>query len=160
MIQRSLGSPLRHTLLALLTLGAIHQTAPWPGMQAALHAFLVIGIAPEFRSQLIGVLWAAAAGWVMEGSLRMYPHMGGTPLANMIVCLLVGWTLMQWPPQSAKPYWVRLGAFAVLHMLLAHGLVFVAAGSHAWGSGPLWTVLLVPFWATAAFRLYVPHYRE
>lgn len=160
MNQRPAGSPLRHVLSAVLTLGAIHQTAPWPGLQAVLHAFLVIGLAPEFRSSLVGVLWAAAAGWVLEGSLRLYPHLGGTALANMIVCLLMSWTLRQWPPRSAKPYWVRLAAFAVLHLLLVHSLVFFAAGSHAWGSGPLWTLLLVPLWATVSFKLYVPHYRE
>ncbi len=160
MNQRPVGSPLRHVLVAVLTLGAIHQTAPWPGLQAVLHAFLVIGLAPMFRSSLVGVLWAAAAGWVLEGSLRLYPHLGGTALANMIVCLLMGWTLRQWPPRSAKPYWGRLAAFAVLHILLVHGLVFFAAGSHVWGTGPLWTLLLVPLWATASFRLYVPHYRE
>ncbi len=160
MNQRIAASPLRHALLAMLSLGAIHQTAPWPGIQAVLHAFLVLGLAPEFRSSLVGVLWAAAAGWVLEGSLRLYPHLGGTALANMIVCLLVGWTLRQWPPRAVRAYWARLGAFAVLHIVLVHGMVFFAAGSHAWGTGPIWTLLLIPAWATAAFKFYVPHYRE
>jgi hypothetical protein len=124
------------------------------------HAFLVLGLAPEFRSTLTGALWAAAAGWVLEGSLRMYPHMGGTALANMIVCLLVAWTLLQWPPRSSRLYWARMAAFAVLHLLLVHGMVLLAAGTHAWGTGPLWTLFLVPLWATVAFKLYLPHYRE
>lgn len=160
MSQRPASTSLRHVLVAVLTLGAVHQTAPWPGLQAVFHAFLVIGLAPEFRSPLVGVLWAAAAGWVLEGSLRMYPRMGGTALANMVVCLLVAWTLVQWPPRDSKPYWARLGAFAVLHLLLVHGMVLIAAGSHAWGTGPIWTLLLVPAWATLAFKLYLPHYRE
>ena len=147
-------------LLALLSLGVVHQTAVWPGLQAVIHAFLDLGLAPEFRSPLIGVFWAAAAGWVLEGSLRMYPHMGGTALANMLVCLLVAWTLIQWPPRSSRHYWARMGAFAVLHILLVRGLVFLAAGAHVWGTGPVWTLLLVPLWASVSFKLYLPHYRE
>jgi hypothetical protein len=150
----------RHLLSAILVLGAIHQTAAWPGVQAVFHALLVIGLAPEFRSPLVAALWAAAAGWVMEGSLRMYPHLGGTALANIVVCLLVAWTLIQWPPRASRPFWARLGAFAVLHMLLVHWMVLIAAGSHAWGTGPIWTLLTVPLWAAVAFKLYLPHYRE
>ncbi len=160
MIERSPSTSLRHVLLSLLTLGAVHQTAAWPGVQAAFHAFLVLGLAPEFRSSLVGALWAAAAGWVLEGTLRMYPHMGGTALANMLLCLAVAWTLAQWPPRSSRAYWARLGAFAAVHLLLVHGLVLLAAGSHGWGSGPLWTLLSVPLWASIAFKLYRPHYRE
>jgi len=160
MIHHPASSSLRHILVAVLSLGAIHQTAAWPGVQAVCHAFLVLGVAPEFRSPLFGALWAGAAGWVLEGSLRMYPHLGGTALANMLVCLAVAWTLIQWPPRSTQLYWVRMGAFAVLHLLLVHGLVSFAAGAHTWGSGPLWTLVLVPLWATVAFKLYLPHYRE
>jgi hypothetical protein len=159
MIHRPVSASIRHFLLAFLSLGAIHQTAAWPGIQSVCHVFLVLGLAPEFRSPFVGALWAAAAGWVLEGSLRMYPHMGGTALANMIVCLLVAWTLIQWPPLSVKPYWARLGAFAVLHLFLVHGAVLLAAGAHIWGSGPIWTLLLLPVWATVAFKLYRPHYR-
>lgn len=160
MIQYSASTALRRFLLAFVCLGAIHQTAPWPGIQAVFHVLLVLGLAPEFRSPLVGTLWAAAAGWVLEGSLRMYPHMGGTALANMIVCLLVAWTLIQWPPRSVKPYWARMGAFAVLHLLLVHGAVLLAAGSHKLGPGPAWTLLSLPLWGTVAFKLYHPHPRE
>lgn len=160
MIGRSASSSIRQVLVAVLSLGMVHQTAAWPGAQAVIHAFLVLGLAPEFRSPLIGACWAAVAGWVLEGSLRMYPHMGGTALANMIVCLLVAWTLIQWPPRSTKPYWARMGAFAVLHILLVRWMVLLAAGSHDWGTGPIWTLLLIPVWATVAFKLYLPHYRD
>ena len=160
MIQRSASFSLQRVFLAVLCLGAIHQTAPWPGIQAVFHVLLALGLAPEFRSPLGGALWAAAAGWVMEGSLRMYPHMGGTALANMIVCLLMTWTLSHWPPLSLRHYWIRLGAFAVVHLLLVHGAVLLAAGSHGWGTGPAWTLLLLPLWGTLAFRLYLPHHRD
>lgn len=160
MIRRPRSVSLRHVLVAVLSLGAIHQTAAWPGVQAVFHAFLVLGLAPEFRSPLIGALWASAAGWVLEGSLRMYPHMGGTALANMIVCLLAAWTLTQWPPSSPKPYWVRMGAFTVVHILLVRGMVLLAAGAYVWGSGPIWTLVLVPLWASVSFKLYLPHHRE
>lgn len=159
MIQRPASASFRHVVVAILGLGAVLQTAAWPGVQAVFHTFLVLGLAPEFRSPLIGALWAAAAGWVLEGSLRMYPHLGGTALANMIVCLLAAWTLVQWPPRSSKPYWARMGAFAVLHILLIRGLVLFAAGAYTWGSGPIWTLLLVPLWASVAFKFYFPHHR-
>lgn len=160
MSPRAASPSFRHTIVAILALGAVHQTAAWPGVQAVFHAFLVVGLAPDFRSPLVAALWAAAAGWVLEGSLRMYPHMGGTALANMIVSLLAMWTLTQWPPRDLKPYWVRMAAFALLHLLLVHALVRFAAGSHVWGTGPIWTLVLVPLWGTLAFRLHVPHYRD
>jgi len=53
-----------------------------------------------------------------------------------------------------------MAAFAVLHILLVHLAVRIAAGPHAWGTGPVWTLVLVPVWATAAFKLYRPHYRK
>ena len=150
----------RQLLLALLSLGAIHQTAVWPGVQAVFHVFLVLAVAPEFHSPLVGALWAAAGGWVLEGTLRMYPHMGGTALANMIVCLLAGWSLVQWPPSSSRHYWIRLGAFTVLHYLLVHATVLVAAGVHTWGAEQAWALVLLPLWGTVAFRLHSPHPRE
>jgi len=52
----------RRHLLALVSLGAIQLTAPWPGLQAICHVFLVLGLAPGFPSPFQGMLWAAAAG--------------------------------------------------------------------------------------------------
>ena len=47
------GEPLvRRFILGLLCLGSIHYAAPWPGPQAALNRFLVLGLAPGFSSPL------------------------------------------------------------------------------------------------------------
>lgn len=146
----------RQILISTLTLGGIHICAPWPGPQSVLHVLLVLGLAPDFRSPLTGMLWAAAAGWVLEGSLRLYPHLGGTALANMTMLLIVRWTLMQWPPRARYLYWGRMAILAVFHYLLIYVLVRLAAGSHLWGWGVLWTLFSVPLWATLAFRLHRP----
>jgi hypothetical protein len=146
----------RHMLLAVLSLGCVHVAAPWPGIQTVVHAFLVLGLAPEFRSPLMGMLWAAAAGWILEGSLRIYPHLGGTALANMTICLMIRWTLMQWPPRARNPYWGRMAVMVLLHGLLVHAAVRIAAGSHPWDTGIFWTLLLIPFWGTLTFRMHRP----
>jgi hypothetical protein len=155
------GAPLvRRFLLAILCLGGIHYAAPWPGPQAVLNTFLVLGLAPGFRSPLSGILWAAAGGWVLEGTLRLYPHLGGTAFGNMLACLLAFSLLLRWPPHSLKPYWGRQAALVVLHTLLVHLSVRFAAGPHAWGTGWLWSLLLIPAWATLALRLHPPLHRK
>lgn len=154
-MSRNASAPaLRHGLLAIFSLAGIHLTAPWPGPQAVINAFLVLGLAPEFRSPFMATLWAAGAGWVLEGSLRQYPHLGGTALANMVVCMLVRWTLIQWEPRERNPYWGRMAAFTVFHVLLVYGVVRFTAGPHPWGTGPLWALLCVPLWATVSFRIH------
>ncbi len=147
-------------LVTPLILGAVHFTSPWPIVQAVVHVFLVLGLAPEFRSPLVGVCWAGLAGWVLEGSLRLYPHLGGTALANMIVCLLVTWTLNRWPPRETRFYWGRMAVFTILHTALVHLTVRVAAGPHPWDSGAFWALVLLPVWATLAFKIYRPRFRE
>lgn len=73
-MSRTGGSPvLRHLGVCTLLAGGLFYTAPWPGVQAAFNAALVLGLAPEFRSPLVGLLWSAAAGWILEGTLRVYP---------------------------------------------------------------------------------------
>ena len=150
----------RRHLVAMLGLGAVHFTAPWPGVQSIFHAFLVLGLAPEFPSPVQGMLWAAAAGWVLEGTLRVYPRLGGTPLADMLVCLLANWLLIQWPPHSRNPYWGRCAVLTVLHVLLVNLVVGFAAGPHAWGWGWAWALAAVPLWASVALRLYDPIHRR
>lgn len=155
------GSPtIRHGLVAALCLGAVYHTAPWPWLQAGFHACLVLGLAPEFRSRLVAVLWSAAAGWVLEGTLRMVPHLGGQALANMVATLAVAWSLSQWPPTGARALWLRLAGFSLAHALLGHACVRLAAGPHAWGWGWLTAVLTAPLWGTLAFRLFRPFHRR
>jgi len=148
------------SLLGLLCLGAIHQLSPWPGPQAAFQGFLVLAVASGFESPLVALLWAAAGGWLLEGSLRMYPHMGGTALANMLVCLVAQWHFKQRPPDHRVSYWGQLAAFALGHTLLVHGLVRYAAGPHAWGWGWLWTLVTIPLWGSVSLRLHLPARRR
>ena len=150
----------RRAFITLVTLGGIHFTAPWPGLQGILHVFLVLGLAPGFPTPLQGAFWAAAAGWVLEGTMRVYPHLGGTPLADMLTCLLAYWLLLQWPPHSRKPYWGRQAALVFLHFLLVNLAVRFAAGPHTWGYGWLWSLVTVPLWASLALRLHPPIHRR
>ena len=155
------GTPLvRRFILGLLCLGGIHYCAPWPGPQALLNTFLVLGLAPGFDSPLAGMAWAAAGGWVLEGTLRQYPHLGGTAFGNMLACLLAFSLLLRWPPHALKPYWGRQAVLVIVHALLVHLSVRFAAGPHAWGSGWLWSLFLVPAWATLALRLHPPLHRK
>ena len=151
---------LRRHVIALATLGAIHFAAPWPGLQAILHVFLVLGLAPGFPSPLQGMFWAAWAGWVLEGTMRVYPHLGGTALGDMLTCLLAVWLLLQWPPHSLKPYWGRQAGLVLVHFLLVTACVRVAAGPHAWGLGWVWAMASIPLWATLALRLHPPLHRR
>jgi len=155
------GSPIvRRFILGLLCLGGIHYTAPWPGAQAVLNSFLVLGLAPGFQSPLSGLAWAAAGGWVLEGTLRLYPHLGGTAFGNMLACLLAFSLVLRWPPHSLKPYWGRQAVLVLIHTLLVQLSVSFAAGSHSWGTGWLWSLVLVPAWATVALRLHPPIHRK
>ncbi len=150
----------RRALYALLTLGGIYAAAPWPAVQAVLNAFLVLGLAPEFRSPLMGATVSAGAGWVLEGTLRLYPHLGGTALGNLLATLLAVWTLAQWPPSQRKAFWTRLAVLALAHAVLVHLAVRLACGPHPWGFGGLWTLLTVPLWGTVAFKLHRPVHRR
>jgi hypothetical protein len=154
------GPVLRRHAIALVALAGIHLAAPWPVVQTVFHVFLVLGLAPGFSTPIQGLLWAAAAGWVLEGSLRIYPHMGGTALANMLVALLGYLLLLQWPPHSRNPFWGRMAAQAMVHYLLVNILVRFAAGPHVWGYGWLWAILSIPLWATLALRLQTPIHRR
>jgi len=150
----------RRFLLALLCLGGIHYTAPWPGPQAVLHTFLVLGLGPGFGSALAGMAWSAAGGWVLEGTLKLYPHLGGTAFGDMLACVLAYNLALRWPPHALKPYWGRQAALVVVHTLLVQLSVSFAAGAHTWGTGWLWSLLLIPAWATLALRLHPPLHRK
>lgn len=151
---------LRLGLLAAAALGLTHLLAPWPLLQAPFHAALVLGFASGFHSRLVGVLWASAAGWVLEAGLRLMPQAGGAALANMAVALILSWSLEHWPPAQARSLWLRLAAFAIGHALLTHFIVRLVAGPHAWGWGWLATLVTVPLWGTLAFRAHRPFPRR
>jgi len=155
------GAPqFRRHLIALAALAGIHLTAPWPWIQVIFHVFLVLGLAPGFPTPLQGLLWAASAGWVLEGTMRIYPHLGGTALGNMAACLLAYWLLLQWPPHERKAYWGRQAAMVVIHFFLVNLAVRFAAGSHSWGLAWIPALAAIPLWATLAFKLHPPLHRK
>ena len=156
MIAQSDAPKLRPTLLCFLALGGIWFTAPWPSLQAVFHAALTLGFAPLESIPLMVGLWAVAAGWVAEGTLRMVPHPGGAAWADLTLALAVYFLNRFWPPDRRLIWWARLAGFTLLHALLVHLAVALAAGSHAWGRGWFWALLASPLWAMLAWRLKPP----
>jgi hypothetical protein len=143
----------RQDLLCGLALALVFLCAPFPRLQAVFHVMLVLALAPRIGAPLRTALWAAAGGWALEGALRLYPHMGGTPWADMTVALLAAWMAGRWPVENLKGWLARLAALAVLHTLLVHGAVRLAAGSHPWGSGWAWALASLPLWGWTIWRL-------
>lgn len=147
--------PVGHAVAALLAVGAVFFTAPWPSVQGVFHAFLVLGLAPQSGNLLQACLWSAAAGWVVEGTLRLYPALGGTAWANLTLTAVAFYLLRRWPPDRLWIRWGQLALLAILHGLAVHGAVRLAAGPHLWGSGWLWGVASVPLWGTLVHRFQV-----
>lgn len=147
-------------LLSTFCLICIHYSAPWPGIQSAFNTFLVLGLAPSFNSPLIGVILAATSGWILEGTLKMYPHLGGTAFANILVCLLAFNLLLRLPPHDLRPYWWRQVILVAVHTVIIHMSVRFAAGPHIWGNGWVYSSALIPIWATLAMRVHHPLHRK
>lgn len=147
------GPPLiQHTLATLLTLGGIFFTAPWPSVQGVLHVFLVLGLAPQSGNLFIACLWSAAGGWILEGSLRIYPVLGGTAWANITLTIAAAFLLKRWPAERLWIRWGQLAILAALHGLAVHGAVRMASGPHLWGTGWIWGLASVPLWGTLVHR--------
>lgn len=147
------ANPLLPAILAAIGLILIQLCSAWPLAQGLIHVVVVLGIAPTLRSSLGAVLLAAAAGWILEPSLHLYPRLGGTPLADMTVALALHALRFQWPPDSRNGYLARLGGALVAHTLLVHLCVRLAAGSHVWGWGWLASLLALPLWGVLSLRL-------
>lgn len=152
--------PFRRITLSCLSLSAVWFLAPWSGPQAIVHVLLVLGLASGFRTSLVAALWAASAGWMLEGSLRSYSHLGGTPLADIFACLLAQSLFRRVSTQNPLPFWGRMAALVVCHTILVHFCVSWASGSHAWGTDWLWALLSIPLWGTLVMRLPMPQTRR
>jgi hypothetical protein len=150
---RSPVSTVRQDLLCLLALGMVFLCAPFPRVQAVFHVLLVLALAPRPGSALRTALWAAAGGWALEGTARLYPHLGGTPWADMSVALLAAWVAALWPVESLRGWMLRLAGLALLQTVLVHGAVRLAAGPHPWGSGWAWALGTLPVWSWLLWRL-------
>ena len=146
-------SAARQNLLCAVALGLVFLCAPFPRLQAVVHVLLVVALAPRVGSPLSGVLWAAAAGWALEGSLRLYPHLGGTAWADMTLALAAGGLAGRWPLEGLKGWLARLAGLVLAHTLLVHLAVRLASGPHTWGSGWFWALLSLPLWGWATWRL-------
>jgi hypothetical protein len=146
-------SAARQNLLCAVALGLQFLSAPFPQVQVVLHATLVLALAPRPGAPLPSALWALAAGWALEGSLRLYPHLGGTPWADMTLALLAGWMASRWPLEGLQGWLVRLAGLSVLQVLVVHGAVALAAGPQPWGWGWLWTLLSLPLWGWLTWRV-------
>lgn len=155
MSQQSVGK-LRMGLVATLGLTVMYVLAPWPGPQAVVHSYIVLGLAPELRSYLNCTILAALAGWVLELGLRTYSGMGGTALGNMACAIMLWYSLSISPPERPFTYYLQLVLGVALHTLLVHFCVSAASGIHAWGFGWQWSLVLLPVWGPLAWRLYRP----
>ena len=151
-----LRNPAQRALAAIAAAAGLILLAPWPGAQALLHVALVLGFALDPASPLLTAIWAAAGGWAVEGSLRLYPHNGGTAWADMSVALLACWLLREWPVPSLKGWIGRQALLASLWLLLVHLAVRLAAGPHLWGWGWAWVLLGLPAWGWATWRWQRP----
>lgn len=151
--------PLLRALLVLAVLLLLALLAPFPGPQAILHAFLVLGLALDPNSALLTVLYAAAAGWTVEGSARMYPHLGGTAWADLSIALLAASLARGWLPKSWKDWWPRILLLHILQILFIHIAVRMACGPTPWGTGWLWSLLSLPLWAGLLWRWQRPRGR-
>jgi len=146
-------SAARQHLLCGISLGLVFLSAPFPRLQLILHAMLVLALAPRPGEPLPAALWALAAGWTLEGSLRLYPHLGGTAWADMSVTLLAGWLAGRWPLEGLKGWLVRLAALSLVLSLLLHGAVRLATVAHPWGWDWLLVLATVPLWGWLTWRL-------
>jgi len=148
----------RRGLVATLALAVMFSLAPWPGPQAVVHSFIVLGLAPELRSYLSCTVLAALAGWTLELGLRTYAGMGGTALGDMVCALLLWYSLSVSPPERQFTYCLQLALGVMAQMLLVHFCVSAASGIHAWDHGWHWSLVLLPVWGPMAWRLYRPRH--
>lgn len=146
-------SPLRQNLLCASALGLLFLSAPFPQVQTVLHALLVLGLAPRSEAPLAGALWALTAGWIVEGTLRLLPHLGGTAWADLTLVLFAGWMAGRWPLEGLRGWLLRLAGLSVLHFVAVHAAVALAAGPHPWGWGWFYTLLSLPLWGWLSWRL-------
>ena len=151
-----LRPPGQRALAAVALILGIAFLSPWPGPQALLHVTLVLGFALDPASPLLTAVWAAAGGWALEGTLRIYPHLGGTPWADMSVALLARFLLLEWPVDSLKGWVGRQALLGAIWILLIHFMVWLAAGPHLWGGAWFWVVLGLPAWAWVSWRWQRP----
>ena len=159
-MNQSLQGKRRLYSVIVLVLVGMCLLAPWPGPQAVLHVFIVLGIAPVLRSPFYCALLAAVAGWLLETTLHGYPGMGGTALGNMICALFLWYSLSISPPEKQFSYYLQLVLAILLNAALVYFFVYVASGPHTMGYGWQWSLVSLPLWGPLAWRFYSPIHRR
>lgn len=132
-------------------------TARWPVPQAMLHGFLVVALLPLMKEPLASGLWALGAGWVVDLSLRLQPHPGGSAWADLTLVLFLKAAVRLWPPPDLGGYRIRLLGGLLLHGLLVQLTLTLANGPHAWGTAWIWAVASGLLWAGWSWSLYLTH---
>jgi hypothetical protein len=148
-----LPSLVRQNLVCAVGLGLVALSAPFPRLQLVAHLFLVVALAPRAGAPMMGALWAIAAGWTLEGSLRLYAHFGGTPWADLSLVLLASWMAGRWPLEGLKSWFYRLTALSLLHTFLVFLAVRLATGPYPFSWSWLWAMATLPAWGWIAWRL-------
>ncbi len=146
-----LSHPLR-ILVALLGVAGVLATAPWPRLQLIVHVITVVALAPDPRGYLATGLVAATSGWALEGSLKLYPRLGGSPWAALTIALIAAFLAEHWPPESRLRWMIRMLGLSLGLFLLTQGMVFLAAGSLPTARPWLWVFGTLPLWAYLAWR--------
>lgn len=148
--------PAQRVLAAAAGALGIGLLSPWPGPQAVLHAAFIFGLALDPESALLTAVWAAAGGWILEGSLRIYPHHGGTAWADMTLALAAWWLLREWAVDDLRAWMGRQALLAAVWIPAVHLAVRLAAGPHLWGSGWIWIAVTLPAWSWLGWRWLRP----
>ncbi len=138
--------------LALLGVLAVLLAAPWPRLQLILHVITVVALAPDPRSYLVTGLLAAAPGWALEGSLKLYPRLGGSPGAALTMALVAAFLAEHWPPDSRFRWMIRQLGLALGLFLFTQAMVYLAAGTMPSAKAWPWVVLSWPLWAYLTWR--------
>lgn len=160
MMRRTPPPAARPWAWATLGLAAIWLLAPWPVAQGAVHGFLVVSMAPVMDEALTAGCWAIAAGWLVEASLRMMPHLGGTAWADLSLVLLVRAASRMWPPDGRWAYVARLVPTLFLQGILVHGAMALANGGHGWGSAWIWSAASGLLWGPLAWTFHQTYRRR
>lgn len=154
-------SRLPYAVLVMVCLAAIPSSSAFPLVQMPINTLLVVGLLPEMKSPLLAGLLAAAAGWLMEATLRAHPSPGGIALANLTVVLLAHWSLLQWPPSPESSHRGRLAVWTLIHALLTWMSVTLAVGLHPFNYlGWLLALGTSPLWALPVARFHRPLHRR
>lgn len=138
--------------VALLGVLSVLLTAPWPRLQLILHVITVVALAPDPRGYLLTGLLAAASGWALEGSLKLYPRLGGSPWAALTLALVAAFLAEHWPPDSRFRWMIRQLGLALGLFLLTQVMVYLAAGTMPSAKTWLWVFISWPLWAYLTWR--------